>query len=332
MVRNARLKLTLAYTLGIALIMAAFSIALYLALQSALSGNLEVGGNASHNVEQSVLAAELYRTRLVLLAVNVAGWLVGGALSYLGAGRTLKPIEQSVERQRQFTAHASHALRTPLTVMKGEIDVTLARARSVEEYQRVMRLIGREVDRIEGTVEDLLSLAELNADAVVLSPENLPVSRVIAEAVATLQRAIVHKQVNLVVRAPPELEACLDWERFRLLLQNLVENAVRHTPAGGEVRIEAREHGQTLELEVFNSGSRIDPTDLPYLFVPFYRGRSSRGTSGVGLGLALAEWVARAHGGSIRVENHAGGVAFTARLPTALPPSSHGPAPAFSPQ
>lgn len=315
MIRSARVKLTLAYTCGIALMMAAFSVALYIALQNVLIGNLDVGGNATPQVEQAVLEADLARARLVLLGVNIAGWVLSAIVSYIVAGRTLRPIEAAVERQRQFTAHASHELRTPLTVMKGEIDVTLARMRSAEEYRRVLSLVNVEVDTMERSVHDLLALAQIEASSLAVERERRTVAAVIDEVMSPLRPRLEMRDIRLVTDVPPNLEASLDWERIRHLLRNLVENAVRHTPPGGEIRIEVREQRGDLELTVFNSGSQIAVHDLPHIFVPFYRGRgSSRGT-GSGLGLALCDWVVRAHNGSIMAQNRSGGVAFVVRLP-----------------
>jgi signal transduction histidine kinase len=318
MIRSARVKLTLAYTAGIALMMAAFSIALYLALENVMVANLDVGGNATAQVEQAVLAADLARARLALVGVNVFGWILSAVVSYVIAGRTLRPIESAVKRQRQFTAHASHELRTPLTIMEGEIDVTLARGRSPEEYRRTLDLVHAEVDHMKHSVDDMLTLAQVEARREIIGRERRVVAEVVDEVVRPLLARSREQEIRLTTDVSSRLEACLDWERIQHLLRNLLDNALCHTPLGGQICIDANQHGGDLELTVFNSGSHISADDLPHLFVPFYRGReTARGAAGAGLGLALSEWVARAHGGSIMAENRPGGVAFVVRLPRA---------------
>lgn len=315
MVRSARLTLTLAYTAGIALLMAAFSVALYIALASVIGNNLDVGGNAGAEVERAVQSAELARARLALVGINVVGWVVSAAVSYVVAGRTLRPIEAAVERQRQFTAHAAHELRTPLTIIKTETDVTLARERTPEEYRRTLGRVTTEIDHIERSVNDLLSLARVEANPRDIQRMTRPVRTAIVDVTAPFIPLLVARGIRSTVDVPTDWDASLDWERVDHLLRNLVDNAARHTPEGGEIRITAREGSGGLELTVFNSGSPIPERDMPHLFVPFYRGREKAGDTGSGLGLALADWVARAHGGGITAQNRPDGVAFVVRLP-----------------
>jgi signal transduction histidine kinase len=310
--RSARLKLTLAYTLGIALIMATFSVALYVAL----AGNIDLPGSAGEHADQAIRAAQLSRIRLVLASVNAVGWLLAAGLSYLIAGRTLRPIEASLARQRQFTAHASHELRTPLTVIKGEVDLAFARERTAAQYQSTLHLIDAEVEHLGTLVDDLLELAGLEASERLPQREHREMGRPIREVVALLCARLSERQVRVVLDIPPNLEASLDWGRIRHLLTNLLENAVERTPVGGEIRISACAHDTSVSLSIFNSGPAIADTDLPHVFLPFYRGKGNNPEGGTGLGLALCDWIARAHGGSITVQNLADGVSFVVLLPS----------------
>lgn len=297
--------------MGIVLIMIAFSIALYVAL----AGNIDVAGSGTERADQAIQAAQLARIRLVLVAINVVGSLVVAVLSYVVAGRTLLPIMAALARQRQFTAHASHELRTPLTVVKGEIDVTLARERAPGEYRETLSRIDAEVVHLEHMVTDLLDLAELEARQVTLERKRRVVGAVIEEEIEPYARQAARRHIRLTCDIPGVMEANLDWPRVRHLVRNLVDNAIHHTPESGEIRIAVRQRGKDVELSVFNTGSQVAESDLPHVFVPFYRGQGSDPNGGTGLGLALCDWVARAHGGSISAQNANDGVSFLVRLP-----------------
>lgn len=316
MFRNARLKFTVLYTLAIAVVMAAFSIALYIAISTATTTTTEVPESVTPAVEHSILEAQLARARLALLGINMVGWAVAAAASYLVAGRTLAPIELALARQRQFTAHASHELRTPLTVIKGEIDVTRARERSPEQYRQTLDRIDAEVIHLDGMASDLLALARMEGTQGSTERQRRNVAEVLDEVLEPLCPTMRERNIGLTVAVPSDLEATFDWGRIRHLLVNLIDNAMQHSPAGSEIRIGATRLGKSMELTVFNSGSSIEPDDMPHLFVPFFRGKDSDPDSGTGLGLALCAWIARMHGGSIGARNEADGVAFNVRLPT----------------
>lgn len=322
MFHNARIHLTTAYTIGIAVIMAAFSLALYIALQQALAGNLEAPGSASGQLEQAMLASQLIRVRAALLAVNLAGWVISALLSWIVAGRTLRPIEESVERQRRFAAHASHELRTPLTVIKGEIDVTLSRDRTPADYREVLLRVNDEVDHMERAVSSLLDLAR-SAGRTPGRASRRPVRPALEEMVRPFRARTDEKGIRLLVEPGNPSEASLDWGRIELVMWNLLDNAVRHTPAGGEIRVRAAFQRSAIHFVVFNTGDPIAPDDLPHLFVPFYRGHGKASGLGTGLGLALCEWIAHAQGGSVAVDNTPQGVSFTVRLPLRMKKVSH---------
>jgi len=313
--RSARIKLTLAYTLVIALVMAAFSVALYLSIATATANTLDVPDPATVQAEHAVLSAELARARLALLGINVAGWLVAATASYLVAGRTLAPLESALARQRQFTAHASHELRTPLTIMKGEIDVTMARERSPEQYRETLTRLDDEVIHLEQMTGTLLTLAQAQEARRASECSVGDVGELVHDIVCSFSQRAEDAGILLDTSLPPQLRANLDWPHVRHLLTNLLDNALRHSKRGGTVRVSAAPHGRILELTVFNTGAQIAPQDLPHLFVPFYRGKGSSSGGGAGLGLALADWIARSHGGSVAVHNQLDGVSFTVRLP-----------------
>lgn len=314
MFRSARIKLTVAYTLAIALVMAAFSVALYFAISSAMSTNLEVPERVSPGVEHAILLAQLDRARLALVLINVAGWIAAAAASYYVSGRTLAPIEEALERQKQFTAHASHVLRTPLTVMKGELDVALTRSRSPEDYRETLDRVEEEVDQLEQTVGGMLALARLESRES-REPEFRSVIQEVEKVVLPFMRLSEEKGIRLDTVVPDDIEARFDWPRIEQLLTNLLDNALRHVADGGRILVHVTRQARALHLSIYNTGSQIDPNDLPNLFLPFYRGKRNEADTGTGLGLAFCEWIAHSAHGSIRARNVGDGVSFEVYLP-----------------
>ncbi|MDQ2742316.1 MAG: HAMP domain-containing histidine kinase, partial [Chloroflexota bacterium] len=175
--------------------------------------------------------------------------------------------------------------------------------------------VDAEVSHLETLVRDLLTLARSETAQGGTKRERCEVDPLIRQIVEPWLAPLAERAVDLNVSVSPGLVGRLDWTRVRHLLSNLIENAARHTPSSGCIEVTASQRGGDLEITVFNTGSGIAPDDLPHLFLPFYRGKGSDSESGTGLGLALCEWIARAHGGSIRAQNERDGVTFLIRLP-----------------
>jgi signal transduction histidine kinase len=312
--RSARLTLTIVYSTALALVMAGFSVALYIALSASLAGRLDVSANVSPHVESLVLDAQLARARIALLAIGIAGWVVVATASWVIAGRTLGPLALTLQKQREFTAHASHELRTPLTVIRGEIDVTQARDRSSEEYRTTLMLVEDEAEHLEGVLNDLLSLARMESGQEPAQRVKGTLDSEVDEVLAPFRDGLRRQGIRVRTAISLEIEARLDWRRFRLLLTNLVDNARKHSRREGCITIDAQQHGRYVEISVFNTGPHVSDNDLPNLFLPFYRGSGEVPYEGSGLGLALCVWIARLHQGSIVAHNVRGGVNFVVRL------------------
>jgi two-component system sensor histidine kinase CiaH len=261
-------------------------------------------------------------TRIVLVAV-IAG-LIGLAISsgagYWLAGRTLQPIAQALERQRNFVADASHELRTPLTVMLTNAELlTRHPERPLADYQDVVQDMVAEIERLSRLVADLLTLARADQGKAQLALGSVDLGE-IAEIVAR-RFASLGEAKGIAVRTAIEAGVVVVGDRDRLLQLAviLVDNAVRYTAAGGVLIRVARE-GREAVLVVSDTGPGIAPEHLPHIFERFYRTDAARSSEdgGVGLGLALADWIVRAHHGHIRVDSEVGkGSTFTVKLPLA---------------
>jgi signal transduction histidine kinase len=234
----------------------------------------------------------------------------------------LDRVEDALARQRQFVGAISHDIRTPLTIIKGDIEVALMRERGAQEYQEVLRSNQEEVERIHRMVEDLLTLARADYGELGLNVRAVSLSTLAVEAREGMNELFRRKDLTLDVYIEGEVRVEGDLVKLRQLLHNLLENAAHYTPAGGRVELAvfADVERDEARIRIRDTGVGISPRDLPHIFEPFYRGTPSRRTrhDGYGLGLSICEHIARAHGGSINVESRQGpgsGSTFTVRLP-----------------
>ncbi len=227
------------------------------------------------------------------------------------------------DSRRQLVAWVSHDLRTPLAGIRAMVealeDGVVADEETVARYYRTM---GRETDRLAGLVDDLFELSRIQAGAVRLDLEHIALDELVSDAVAGVSMAAGAKGVQLrgeVASPPPVVE--LSIPEMARVVRNLLDNAIRHTPRGGTVRVEARlDHDRrTALVSVRDSCGGIPAPDLPRVFELAYRGDAARtpGDGGAGLGLAVARGLVEAHRGEISVRNEGQGCRFTIRLPLA---------------
>jgi heavy metal sensor kinase len=231
----------------------------------------------------------------------------------------LSRLEAAFANLRRFAADAAHELRTPLTVLKGQLEVALRADRPAEEYRRVLQASLEEVEELTRLAEDLLLLSRATAGlAGPREPVELePLLREVAAAAARLGEP---SGVSVKVGPATPLVILGDAAALRRAVLNVAENAVRYTPAGGEVELTLARQGQEAALGVRDTGPGIAPADAERVFQPFVRLDAGRVTNpaGTGLGLAIARSVVMAHGGAVALESEPGfGARFTIRLPLA---------------
>ncbi|MBN1526508.1 MAG: HAMP domain-containing protein [Candidatus Omnitrophica bacterium] len=225
-------------------------------------------------------------------------------------------LEHAFTSQRQFTEDLSHELRTPLTVMKGEFEVMLKKRRTPEEYESVLRSSLEEIDAITGLVDNLLMLARL--DSKEIKPEMKPVrlTSLLSSIIDDLKPLSEQKKIALVFSAEGRIELRADEPEIKRLFVNLVDNAIKYTPPGGKVTVEAREKDGLAKVTVADTGVGVAEKELPHIFDRFYRLDKSRASIGFGLGLSIAKSIAEMHRGTIAVESRLGaGTKFIVTLP-----------------
>ena len=230
----------------------------------------------------------------------------------------LSRLDAAFQEMRQFTADASHELQTPLTILKGEMEVALRSPRSPEEYQRILRSALEETDRIARLVEGLLLLARADAGVLRMDRQTVDLAQLIEEVYG--QTRILAEGRSLKFRLGPvePISVQGDYAHLRRLLLNLVDNAVKYTPPEGQVTVSLQSSGGWASLRIEDSGMGIGPEDQARIFQRFYRSSEARarGEGGAGLGLCIARSIAEAHGGRIEVESAPGrGSTFTVLLP-----------------
>lgn len=266
------------------------------------------GAIAGGDLGRRVLPAE-DRTEVGRLGLALNAML--GEIEAAFAARTA-----SEGRLRRFLADASHELRTPLTSIRGYAEIFDLGARDrPEDLATAMHHIRDEADRMSVLVDDLLLLARLDRER----PLDLGSMDLVAVATRAVQAArATSPEHPVALRAPGSLPMVGDAARLRQVVDNLLVNAVRHSPEGGPVEVRVGTAGPDAVVEVADRGAGVPAAEAQRIFEPFFRADSSRAraTGGAGLGLAIVAAIARAHGGSVGVRpNEGGGARFWVRVP-----------------
>ncbi|HJX12789.1 MAG TPA: ATP-binding protein [Dehalococcoidales bacterium] len=225
----------------------------------------------------------------------------------------IEHLDRVFQSQRYFVADASHELRGPLTVIRGNIDL-LKRQLSQEDREESLRAIERESMRMSQIADELLLLAEVESGQIGRR-ETVPLKSLLLEEAERAGSAAGGRHVR--VARQEDLSVTGDAQRLRQLLANLVDNAVKYTPEKGTVTLSLYRDGDRACLEVADTGIGIPPEHLPHIFDRFYRvdKARSRGSGGTGLGLAIVKGIAEQHGGDVTVTSRPGqGSTFTVRL------------------
>jgi two-component system heavy metal sensor histidine kinase CusS len=229
----------------------------------------------------------------------------------------LERLDVAVQRIRQFTSDASHELRTPLALIRATAELALRRERDPEGYRNSLRQIEHEAEHMTALTESLLTLARADSDGLGMTMQSTDLSELIHSAVQQYAALAIEKGVTLRAAATqPPVRAAADASGIRRILSILVDNAIKHTPAGGTVTVSAAAGAAHVTLTVEDTGEGIPATALPHIFERFYRADPARGSgSGFGLGLSIAQAIAQAHGSAIAVSSTPGaGACFSLPL------------------
>jgi len=243
-----------------------------------------------------------------LLYMNLSVLGIGGIVSFLLARRTLRPIEAAHEAQSRFTSDASHELKTPLAIMKSEIQVAL-RDKNItpKELRQTLESNLEEVDKLAGLSQTLLQLSRLDYSDISRG-ERVNLTAILTSAIATFSSERKRK----ITFRHPKNAVVMDGNITMIgdLVAILLDNALKYSPADTAVSVALSSNGRTARLAVSNEGPGINPEDLPHIFKRFYRADRSRTshqtTKSYGLGLSLARKIVELHDGQIQASSTPG--------------------------
>lgn len=312
--RHARLRLAGILVAILALIILGFSYALYRGFAVNLQDNAE-GDFADTAAQQRVISATLAAEWNDILISDAVVLIVAAGVAYALAGRTLRPVRRAVEAQKAFAAHASHELRTPIAVVKNELEVLARNPRKTEaDVDRSIADALEEITRMSDMAENLLALARSEQQPNE-SFERVELKALLADVKKSVDKLAQAKGIQLTLKDGGACVVTANRSDIERSLLNIVRNAIAYTPSEGSVTLSLESNAEQAFLRVADTGSGIAPGDLPHIFERFYKSASSTGS---GLGLSIVKEAVERHGGDVRVESELGkGTTVTFVLPVA---------------
>jgi signal transduction histidine kinase len=254
-------------------------------------------------------------------AAAFAALVLVAAGGFLLVRKSTAPIERSMIFMRRFMADAAHELRTPITVLRTRVDVALQQPRDADHYVSALHNVEAEARRLGGIVDSLLVLARADLGERQIERERFFLDDVAIDAAGASRVVARQKGVEVTVEEFEEAPVVGDPALTRQLIMILLDNAVKFTDSGGEVRVRVSLHQGVPTFVVQDTGMGIEPEDLSRVFQRFFRGETARSrTDGAGLGLSIARWIAREHGAEISLTSEPGrGTKVVVTFPRAVP-------------
>lgn len=277
-------------------------------------GNLTIQAIRNTNSEK-----ELLKKLLLIMTIGCGiGIICAVASGYFLAGRALVPIKNAWEKQQQFVSDASHELRTPLAVIQAKTDI-LFRSPSATIKDKIIDVstISNESRRLSKLVSNLLTLARSDSDQIEVKKQLFRVDVLLANIIQQYEEIVSYQEKSLCLDAPEPVSFLGDKERIHQLIVILLDNAIKYTNAGGEIRLACSQTHSSIILHVQDNGIGINEKDIPKVFDRFYQGDKSRTSAeGTGLGLSIAKWIIDKHHGKVKVTSGLGkGTSFEIMFP-----------------
>jgi len=227
-------------------------------------------------------------------------------------------LDKAFKRQKQFTGDASHELRTPLAVIEAESTLALQKERSTSDYQKSLETITQEAHYMSSIIDRLLTLARADDGKEQLAFQEVNLGKLVQDLGMDAEILCREKGLGFQLGEAHDLIVKGDEAMLKQLFFNLLDNAIKYTPSGGTISVSFRTEGQMAVVAITDTGIGIAPEDIPLILERFYRVDKARSRTGgsLGLGLAISQRIAEAHGGKIEAESQVGkGSTFTVSLP-----------------
>jgi len=232
--------------------------------------------------------------------------------------RMLDRIQGLVNGIKEMTDNIAHDLKSPITRIRGQAEIALTGGGSTAELETMASSAVEECDRLLEMINTMLFISRTDAGVTQPDLKEIDIAAVVRDACGLFQASAEERGIILAWHGPERLAMTGDIRFIQRMVANLLDNAIKYTPAGGLVNVTVALGAQGgIHIEVRDTGGGISPTDLPHVFERFYRGDPSRSQAGSGLGLSFARAVARAHGGDITVASSPAGSAFAVNIPAA---------------
>jgi len=228
----------------------------------------------------------------------------------------LERLDAAFTSQRQFIEDLSHEVKTPLTILKGQLEVSLRKLRAPQEYERILQSALEEINTMHTMVEELLTLARFDAREIPLDMKKVEVNAVLEAVLSDMRILADQKCIRIHFQPGSRIWIEGDEKQLRRVFTNIIDNAVKYTLDQGQIAIQAIAERAMVRVEIVDTGIGIAEGDLPYIFDRFYRADKSRSGSGFGLGLSIARSIVEAHKGAITIASRLKqGTAVTIDLP-----------------
>ncbi len=301
--QKARIKLTAFYILMLVVILCVFSFTLYFALAQNLRGDLD-GEITDESAQVRVINQTINHLKTTIIIADAGVLLLISALSFYLAGKTLRPIEEALLAQQQFSADASHEFRTPLSIMKSEFEVALENNHiSSGEAKVLIKSSLEEVNHMSGMVDQLLKLSRSENHKTTFEKTAVDLGEIVKTAVNKMQKLAQNKGTDLTVENISGSKILGNSGALQEMVLNLLQNAIDYTPAGGSVTVTIKSLTKSCSLIIQDTGIGIDSKDLPHIFERFYKADNARSlrSNSSGLGLSIVYDIVQKHNAKIKI-------------------------------
>lgn len=328
MIKQAQIKLTLWYVLIIMSITISLSALVYRGVSDATERALEAqrerlerrltdfpGGRAwmmqrpdkpMPLIDEDTLAEVNEGTMQLLILINLGILLITGGLGYILAGITLKPIDEMIKGQKRFISDAAHEIKTPLTVMKTNLEVTLRDKKlKTEDAKEALSSTVTEIDKLNIFINNLLKKSRYQSGKNGLVYEKFSLTELIKKIETELSPLAKTKEIRMKSKLD-EVEIKADKNMMNEMLTNLIENAIKYSNNEGKVEVSLKNSGKFAQIEIKDKGIGIAKEDLQHIYEPFYRADKSRSKTereGFGLGLSIVKDIMDKHHGTIKIDS-----------------------------